>query len=410
MSFGDYKQLTERVISGWKRGDHAGVVGDAERAYVLETGELAPHGYGHAAWGLISVYTGLRRFDDARRIFAEVIDDKELLAARVKRDAATVEKIVIAGACIAWESGDFKAQAKTMRRAYDRRAPDTADLTYAFACFFARIGDSRAWKALHEALANGTVLASVLLDDDLASLHTDRRWDDIVARDRPWQIDSRPPGARIFLDDVDTGVVTPGRVKPTAKRHRVKLVLAGYADEEHEVTGANYSLGCGLTSLADIGERQRMAEDAAREPDEAQRAKTRALVGDVRRARITLTRHTTYGLGGLTIEVGGDGRVVLDRGTFMPTDKPMHHEVRADTAALFEQFIVAAFTELVIANQPGVPDELYLDLVLAGEGGTCKRGKFASKPHARFDALVQAVRELALRAVAPSLHEVLSLA
>lgn len=362
MSFGEYKQLIERVAAGWKRGDHAAVLADAERAYALETGELVAHGYGHAAWGLISVHTGLRRFEDARRIFAEVVDAKALFAERFKRDAATAEKIVIAGSCIAWESGDFAAQAKTMRRAFDRRAPDSADLAYAFACFFARVRDSRAWQALHAALANGTQLASVLADSDLVSLHADRRWDDIVARDRPWQIDSRPPGAQILLDGVDTA------------------------------------------------ERQRMAEDAAREPDDAQRAKTRAHVGDVQRARITLTRHTTYGLGGLTIEVRGDGHVVLDRGTFMPTDTPLHHEVRTETVSLFEAFIAAAFTELVIANQPGVPDELYLDLVLAGHGGICKHGKFASKPHARFDALVQAVRELAIRAVEPSLHRALSLA
>jgi hypothetical protein len=140
-----------------------------------------------------------------------------------------------------------------------------------------------------------------------------------------------------------------------------------------------------------------------------ERAKTRAFIGDVLRARIVLTRHTTYGLGSLTIEIRGDGTIVLDRGTFMPTDKPMHHEVRADTAPLFEAFIAAAFTELAIPNLPGMPDELYLDLALTGAGGTCKRGKFASKPHAQFDALVQAVRELAQRAVEPGLHAPLSL-
>jgi hypothetical protein len=352
----------------------------------------------------------LQRYDDARRVFAEVVDHKELFAERVKRDAAAAEKIVVAGACIAWESGDFAAQARSMRRAYDRHSADGAELAYAYACFFARVADGRAWKALHAAIAKGITIDNVLSDEDLVSLHVDRRWDDVLAKARPWKIESQPPGARIFLDDVDTGTVTPGRVKPPGQSHRVKLVLDGYADDELEVSAVNLSLGRVLTSLADVAERQRMLDDAAREPADAARATTRAFAGDLRLARIVLTRHTTYGLGSLTIEVHGDGRIVLDRGTFMPTDKPMHHEVCADTMPLFEAFITAAFTELVIANQPGVPDELYLDLVLAGKGGTCKHGKFASKPHARFDALVDEVRALAIAAIDPSLHRPLSLA
>ena len=410
VSFADYKQLTERVIARWSRGDHEAALDEAERAYALETGVLAEHGYGHGAWGLISVYTGLKRFDDARRIFGEVIDDKALFSARVKRDAATAEKILVAGACIAWESGDFAVQAKPMRRAYDRRSPDGADLAYAFACFFARIEDHRVWKALDAAISKGTPIAHVLADADLTSLHRDRRWDDIVARDRPWRIESHPSGARIFLDGVDTGVDTPGRVKPVRETHRVRLVLDGYADDEVEVTASSQlSLGRHLISLAEIAERQRMIDDAACEPDEAARAKTRAFVGDIRSARITLTRHTTYGLGSLTIEVRGDGKLVLDRGTFMTTDTPLHHEAEAAVESLFEAFIAAAFTELVIANQPGVPDEIYVDVALAGEGGRCKHGKFARNPHRRFDALVDAVRELAKAAVDPSLHAALTL-
>jgi hypothetical protein len=300
-----------------------------------------------------------------------------------------------------------------MRRAFDRHSPDGAALAYAFACFFARVGDARAWNALDAAIAKGTSIAHVLADADLKSLHGDRRWDDVVAKDRPWKIESRPPGARILLDDVDTGAVTPARVKPQRETHRVKLVLAGYADDEVEITASHQlAMDRHLTSLEEIADRERIAEDAAREPDEAERARTRVFLGDARRARIELTRHGTYGLGGLGIEVYGDGRITLDRGTFYPSDKAMRHEVQvepASVAALCETFIAAAFTEIVIVNQPGRPDELFLDLVLVGKGGRCKHGKFVGHSHARFDGLVTAVRELAKAAVEPSLHEALTL-
>lgn len=396
VSFGEYKQMTERVVARWKRGEHAEALAEAERAYALETGELVEHGYGHGAWGLISVYTGLRRFDDARRIFTEVVDNKALFAARVKRDAAATEKIVVAASCIAWESGDFAAQAKTMRRAFDRRSPESVDLAYAFACFFARIGDARAWKALDAALGKGTAIGHVLADADLVGLHGDRRWDQIVARDRPWKISSTPPGARIFLDDVDTGAITPARVKPRTETHRVKLVLEGYADDESEITASNLlSMDRHLTSLAEIAERQRMIEDAARMPGAAECAKTRAFLGDVRRARIELSHGATFGLGGLTVVVHGDGRIVMDRSKFKKTDRETHCETRTDPTPLFEAFVAAGFTEMVIANMPGRPDELFFTLVLAGAGGKCQRGKFVGAPHARFDALMKAVFALA---------------
>ena len=152
------------MIAQWKRGEYAEALADAERAYAIETGELAPHGYAHAAWGLISVYTGLKRHEDARRIFGEVIDAKALYAARVERDAEAMEKVLIAGACIAWESGDFAAQIRTMRRAFDRRSPNSAELAYAYAGFFARVADHRAWKALDTAIAKGTPVAKILAE------------------------------------------------------------------------------------------------------------------------------------------------------------------------------------------------------------------------------------------------------
>ena len=196
VSYAEYKQMIQRVIARWMRGEHEAALVEAERTYAIEIGELVEQGYSHAVWGLISVYTGLRRFDDARRIFAEMIDNQSLFAARAKRDAVTTEKALVAGACIAWESTDFAAQAKTMRRAFDRRSPDGAELAYAFACFFARVGDARAWKALDSAIEKRMSITHVLADPDLKSLHGDRRWDHVVAKDRPWKIESRPPGAR----------------------------------------------------------------------------------------------------------------------------------------------------------------------------------------------------------------------
>ena len=413
MSFGDYRQLTERVIARWKRGEYEAALPEAERAYAIETDELVEQGYSHAAWGLISVLTKLKRFEDARRIFAEAVDNKALFEARVKRDAETAEKILVAGACIAWDSDDFAAQAKTMRRAYDRRSPDGADLAYAFACFFARIADGRVWKALDAAIEKGTSIAHVLADPDLESLHADRRWEQIVAKDRPWKIESRPSGARIYLDDVDTGATTPARVKPQRETHRVKLVLDDYAEDEVEITASHQlSMERTLTPLEQIEKQRRIDAEAMREPSEASRAKTQTFVGDVSRARIELCRHTTYGLGSVSIEVRGDGRIKLGRGTFWPKEMPMEHETRADpaaVAALFDAFVAAAFTEIEIADRPALPDELYFDLVLVGKGGKCKRGKFVGNPHARFDRLVAAIFEFAARAVEPKLHAALTL-
>lgn len=413
MSFGDYKRMTERVIALWKRGDYAAALADARQAYALEVGELAEHGYSHAAWGLISVLTKLKRFDAARRIFAEAVEDTALFEARVKRDPQTAEKILVAGACIAWDSEDFAAQAKSMRRAYDRRSADGADLAYAFACYFARIEDHRVWEALEAAIAKGTPISHVLVDPDLESLHADRRWDHVVAKDRPWRIDSRPSGARIFLDDVDTGATTPARVKPQRETHRVRLVLDDYAEDEVEITASNQlSMERTLTPLEQIEKQRRIDAEAMREPSEASRASTRTFVGDIGRARIELCRHATYGLGSLGIEVRGDGRIKLGRGTFWPKEMPVEHETRADAAAvagLFDAFVAAAFTEIEIADRPALPDELYFDLVLVGKGGKCKRGKFVGNPHPRFDRLVAAIFDFAVRAVEPTLHKALTL-
>jgi hypothetical protein len=283
-----------------------------------------------------------------------------------------------------------------MRRAFDRRSPESMDLAYAFACFFARIEDARAWEALDAAIGKGTAITHVLADADLQSLHADRRWDNIVAKDRPWQITSQPPGARIFLDDVDTGAVTPARVKPRTKTHRVKLVLEGFQDDEIEITASHLlTMDRHLTALAEIAARERMIADAARMPGEAECAKTRAFLGDLRGARIELSHGGTFGLGGLMIVIHGDGRIVMTRSKLEKTDRESHFETRADSTALFEAFVAAAFTEMVVANMPGRPDEVFFTLVLAGGRATCKHGKFAGAPHVRFDALMKEVFALA---------------
>ena len=49
------------------------------------------------------------------------------------------------------------------------------------------------------------------------------------------QVDSKPAGAQIFLDGVDTGRVAPARVEIPAGIHTIVLKLQGYANYRHSV-------------------------------------------------------------------------------------------------------------------------------------------------------------------------------
>lgn len=228
-----------------------------------------------------------------------------------------------------------------------------------------------------------------------------------------WKIVSTPPGARIWIDGVDTGALTPAAVPaPGPGLHRVRLVLAEYADDELELEAGNLDLTRGLESLAHRATIARMAEDGTRVPDEAERAKTRMFFGKLSAARILVARHGTFGLGGLSIEIRGNGTVTLQKDAFKPHQPAVDHTARLDQAAvdrLFAAFIDEAFTELQIANQPGVPDELYVTVTIRGVRGTHSLGKFASAKHPRFTRLVDLVRAEVIAAVDAEMRKRLTL-
>jgi hypothetical protein len=111
------------------------------------------------------------------------------------------------------------------------------------------------------------------------------------------------------------------------------------------------------------------------------------------RATVALSRHTTYGLGGVEVVVRDDGRVSIRHEGFGETQRPERHEFTLDaesTRKLFAAFEEAKFATLTIPNHCGVPDELYFTLELRDGAGKAKKlGKFVQTPLAEFDRLVE---------------------
>ncbi len=417
-AYDEYFYRCHRVHVGWVRGAHAAALPHAERAYELETAlyaaakergvrEPAAYAYSKGAWGLVSVLTGCKRFDDAEHVFARVVGDDGFFWARRRHDAAAAEQLLIACLCIYWERGGgdaaFASGRRHVRRAQKLATPDTPELAYAYACFWARAGDRpRAFDAIETALRRGYDLAKAIDDDDLKSLHGDPRWETaVVDRVFTWKIGSEPPGARIWIDGVDTGRHTPAKLRPPAVgMHRIRLALPGHDDWTVEIEQSSPAMGLGLqntlVSHAERAEQARMAEDGARPPDAEARARTRAFLGDVRRATAVVARGTTFGLGGVTISVRGDGRAEIRKEGWGDEEE---HAVAvrlepAGAAAVFEAFVEHAFTEMVIAPHVGVADELHYTISLSGAGGTHTLGKFVSAEHARFVRLIETVSQI----------------
>ncbi len=141
------------------------------------------------------------------------------------------------------------------------------------------------------------------------------------------------------------------------------------------------------------------------EPDEAARAHTRSFLGEkLERARIGVVRHTTYGLGGVEIEIRGDGRVEITKQPWGDKERIERQRLKldpAEVAGLIEAFVAQAFTEMDVGTPVGVPDELFFTLRLTNARGEKRElGKFVRTEHAGFDALVNAVWQ----AVASHLH------
>src|SRR5262249_34252426 len=153
--------------------------------------------------------------------------------ARRERDPAAFDKVLVAGLCAYFENPEgaaaFARGAKTVRRAEDICWSESADLRFWFAVYWVRAGDhERALYALDSAMRRGYDLEKMIVDPELRPLHGEPAFQGgFVERVYRWRIKSTPPGARLWLDGVDTGQVTPAKLRaPKVGVHEIKLVLA----------------------------------------------------------------------------------------------------------------------------------------------------------------------------------------
>jgi hypothetical protein len=336
-----------------------------------------------------------------------VLADREAFTARHRHDREAAEKILLAGLCIYFEAKDprfFSRGRALVEQAQGLVAAEDRELVYGYACYWARLHESqRANDALQSALSLGIDPERAYADADFESMRGDARFQGLVTeRIFTWKIRTKPEGARLWLDGVDTGQDTPVRLRPPSPgRHVVRLTRAEHREatyvlEQQKDAGLDLSLA--LESIASIAERQKMADDSRASPDAAAKARTRAFLGPRDgwvKARVVVTRDPTYGLGELVVTVQGDGRASARHTEFAEPRRV--HEAAAQLAAeevgrLFEAFVEEAFTEMVFVNQPGRPDELYFSLDLRNaQGRSHALGKFASVEHQRFARLVDLV-------------------
>jgi hypothetical protein len=411
----EYFYRGHRLALAWHRHAYAEGLVHAQHAWELETGiiaaarrakgdDLEPFAYSTGSWGLISMLTRLRRFDEAEQVFKLVLADEEAFAARLRRNREGAEKILLAGLCVYFESRDrhfleggqaVVSQAQGLTTAQDK------ELVYGYACYWATLGlAERATTELVSALRMGIDPERAFVDEDLQSLRQDPRFQALVIEQvLTWKIDSVPGGARVWIDENDTGLSTPARLRPLAPgRHGIRLTLPGYRDERHtheQVNKAGLSLSLHLESEAVIAERQQMAIDSRTAPEASAQSRTRAFFGPTSswaQARITVTRHTTYGLGECEVTLVGDGRATVTHTEFSETERV--HEAtttlsRDEMGRLFEAIVEEAFTEMVFASsETGHPDELFFSMTLTtAEGHHHALSKFASTEHLRFDRL-----------------------
>lgn len=396
--------LSHRVLLGWSRTAYEVTLPLARRMYELEGAMHAARGpaYCTGAWALISFLTRCRQFREAEKVFAEVMRDDDFLYARRARNQGFVEKVFVAGMCAHHENSDvenYKRGHQAVERAQNY-GTDDPELYYSYGLFWTRAGKiEKAIQVLDSAVRCGYDLEALVADPALSSLQ-EHPWFEggFVDRVYPWKIKSQPSGARIWINGVDAGSTTPARFRaPPVGKHTIRLVLDGHLDHEDtiEQCGPQHGLDwtCQLTSVATNREREDAARDGTRVPGAAERERTRAFIGDRKGATVTVHRHTTYGLGGLTIIVHGDGRVELHkRGWARERDRDHRFRLAdGDVDRVIDALIEHAFTEMNVGRNPGMPDELYISLALAGDAGEHQLGKFGSSPHPRFDALVATI-------------------
>jgi hypothetical protein len=141
-------------------------------------------------------------------------------------------------------------------------------------------------------------------------------------------------------------------------------------------------------------EMQALVEKMRREAEPLAIA-TDAFLGDIRRASIRVARDTTYGLGGVSIHITGEGAVTIDKQAFGPHEQALDHKLKlppADVQALFSAFVIADFARLVIPEHFGVPDEPHYSIELTNAAGQTRRAsKFVRCEQPAFERLVSLV-------------------
>ncbi|HOX46187.1 MAG TPA: hypothetical protein PK668_21465 [Myxococcota bacterium] len=366
----------------WRRERFAEALPHAERAYALEQSfaaaaraqgfarrELDVLAFSAGTWGYVSVLTRLGRLDEAELAFEGYVVDEELYQARHRHHARSAEQVLIAGLCLYWEGDGRRRLGREILALAERLgAPENPELAYGFACYWALLGEPRpALDALALALRLGVEPQRALEDDDLRPLR------------------GRPEWVRLFHD----------RAPPAPPPEPAPQATPRVPADPQEI------------------EERRLA-DSRTPPGEAAREQTRAFLGpSLAKASIQLVRHTTYGLGGVTLEIGGDGQVKIVKEPWGSSEKPLKHSLRLEPAVvqgLFMAFIDEAFTEMFLGGSVGVPDELYFDLALVNARGKKKAlGKFVRTEHTRFDALVNRVHEAVAAALDPATRKRLTL-
>jgi PEGA domain-containing protein len=425
LAMDEYFYRTHRVAVGWRRQQYAEILPHAQRAWALEKAIFmaarALPGFdadevatSSGAWGVISVLTRSRRFAEAARIFGEVVADEAWFDARCRKNRTAAEKVLVAGLCVYLESRDaaFVAQGRSLAtRARERVLwPEEPKLMYCYAVFWSLTGDlDEAFRALQGAIDRGYEVSQIIDDPALEPLHADDRWlREIVPSQLRWSLVTFPAGARVFLDGGAVGVTPMLLRRPPPGRYVLRFELAGHRQDEVTVSvaegGDETSEGvieCRLARLVALPTLKEMAEDSARVPDAAARARTREFVGDLRQAQAAFTRDTTYGLGGLSIRVLGSGVATLHKQAFGTREKEQSVTLQLDAAdvdRLFASFVTEAFTEIVIGEHSGVLDMLHFTIELTnGAGATHRLAKFALPAHDRFERLTRLFNDLTFK-------------
>ncbi len=427
-AFDEYFYRGHRAHLGWIRQRYRDALPDALRAWTLENeiyaaarssavGDLSPYAFSTGAWSAISLLTRCRRFEEAARAFEAVVADRGFFEARRRRDQTSAEKALLAGLCVFFEAQDdtwLKHGRDLVTRAQQLGPTEDPELAYGYACYWARLGATeQALDALEVALRRGIAPERAFEDADFRPLHTAPRFERLVLdRVFTWRLNTEPPGARVFLDGVDTGRLTPTRLRPPKPgHHQLHFELTGFQENtlwQEQTTDRGIDLTVRLVSLDELAEQKRMAEDAERPPTEAARARTRAFLGSDKKlatAQVRVERATTYGLGGTSIVVRGDGRVELHHERFDHPSLVEGHRSKLGEAVvkeLFSAFTEEAFTEMLVAPHTGVPDELHFTIALTNARGTTHQlRKFVRARHPRFDRL----RDLVWRAVTDPLDQ-----